>query len=141
MNPRSRLLTTIFDQGFRTPDHRHNVPPPVVTLEEFFEGNPDPRSIAPNLDGEPGLEFFFERLKALRSREDVRDVFVNIYDRSSLIFGDEEGWPMAQNVHVLTSAPEAVVETWADALHADGAVEGWPYGRASAAPTEPEGFR
>ena len=58
MTARERLLTKIFDQGFRTPDWRHAQPPPVVTLEDFFERNTRPQSIAPNLDGEPGLAFF-----------------------------------------------------------------------------------
>jgi hypothetical protein len=141
MTPRARLLTKIFDQGFRTPDLRHDVPPPVVTLEEFFEGNTDPQSIAPNLDGDVPLEVFFGKLKAIRARDDVREVFVNIYDLSSIIFGDANGWPMAENVHVLTSASEDVVQGWAADLQSDGAVEGWPYRRAPIAAAEPEGFR
>ena len=39
---RVNLLTKIFAQGFRTPDWRHNEPPTVVSLEDFFEGNTDP---------------------------------------------------------------------------------------------------
>jgi hypothetical protein len=141
MNNRARLLTTIFEQGFRTPDHRHNVPPPIVTIEEFFEGNTAPLSIAPNLDGEPGREFFYEKLKAIRSREDVREVWLNIYDLSSLIHGDENGWPMAENVHILTSAAESTVQAWGEELHSDGAIEGWPYGQAALATPASDGFR
>jgi hypothetical protein len=141
MTPRARLLTKIFEQGFRTPDWRHQQPPPVVTLEEFFEGNTQAQSIAPNLDGEPGLAFFYEHLKGLRSREDVVDVLVNIYDLSDIIFGTPDGWPTAENVHLLTSAPEPVIQQWAEELHSDGAVEGWPYGESPVAPPAPEGFK
>ena len=141
MTPRGRLLTKIFEQGFRTPDWRHTQPRPVVTLEDFFEGNPRPQSIAPNLDGKPGLAFFYEYLKALRSRDDVMDVLVDIYDLSDIASEEPDGWPDAQNVHLLTSAPELVVQQWAEELHSDGAVEGWPYGASPAASAAPEGFK
>jgi hypothetical protein len=85
MDNRAKLLTKIFEQGFRTPNRNHSYPPPVVTLEDFFEGNPARGSIAPNLgDSHPGLEFFYEHLKNIRNREDVQEVLVNIYDLSGL---------------------------------------------------------
>ncbi|MEJ0040680.1 MAG: hypothetical protein WDO68_32450 [Gammaproteobacteria bacterium] len=133
MDDRAKLLTKIFDQGFRTPDSRHDQPPPVVTLEDFFEGNTQPDSIAVNLAEHPGVEFFYERLKAIRSRPDVQAVLVNIYDLSPIIFDPDHGWPYAENVHILTSAPESTVQEWAAELLSDGAGEGWPYGQPSVA--------
>ena len=109
MDSRAKLLTRVFEQGFRTPDWRHEQPPPVVTLEEFFEGNPQPQSIAVNLDDHPGLPFFYERLKEIRARDDVQDVLVNIYDLADIIFNSPDGWPYAENVHILTSAPGVLV--------------------------------
>lgn len=141
MDNRAKLLTKIFEQGFRTPDWRHEQPPPVVTLEEFFEGNPDPYSIAVNLADHPGLLFFYERLKAIRAREDVQDVFVNIYDLSDIIFNREGGWPYSENTHILTSAPEEAVQRWAEELLSDGAGEGWPYGESSIVPVPKPGFK
>jgi hypothetical protein len=133
MDSRSKLLSEIFTQGFRTPDWRHKVPPPVVSLEDFFEGNSQQNSIAVNLDEHPGLEFFYTRLKEIRSRSDVQDILVNIYDLSDIIFSSENGWPYSENVHILTSAPKSTVEKWAEELLSDGAGEGWPYGKSSVA--------
>jgi hypothetical protein len=48
---------------------------------------------------------------------------------------------MAENVHVLTSAPEDVVQAWAEELRSDGAIEGWPYGKSPVAPEAREGFK
>ncbi len=141
MSPRAKLLTKIFEQGFRTPDWRHQQPPPVVSLEEFFNGNTQPASIAPNLEGELGLDFFYERLKVIRSREDVRAVLINIYDLSDIVFDVPNGWPMAENIHVLTSAPKSIVEQWVEELRCDGVVEGWPYGQSPLAPPAPDGFK
>jgi hypothetical protein len=143
MDHRAKLLTKIFKQGFRTPDWRHKEPPPVVTLEDFFEGNTDPSSIAVNLSNHPGLAFFYDRLRAIRSRDDVGAVLVNIYDLDTLpvILGNENGWPFAENVHILTEAPEATVQAWADELLSDGAMEGWPYGQAKEAPDAPPGYK
>jgi hypothetical protein len=130
MNNRAKLLTKIFDQGFRTPDSSHNQPPPAVALEDFFVENPSKESIAPNLgDSHPGLSFFYGHLKRIRGREDVEEVLVNIYDLSDIIFNKVNGWPYAENVHILTSASKEVVEKWSQELLSDGAIEGWPYGK------------
>jgi hypothetical protein len=134
-------LTKIFAQGFRTPDWRHNEPPPVVSLEDFFEGNTDPMSITVNLSDHPGLEYFYDHLRKIRSREDVADVLVNIYDLDNIIHGEDHGWPVAENVHILTQASEAIVQGWADELRSNDAIEGWPYGRAKEIEEPPLGFR
>ena len=133
MATRTQLLRAIFEQGVRTPDWRHKQPPPVVSLELFFDENNDDGSIAANLDEHPGVAFFYEALKRIRDGNDVKEVLVNIYDMDATIAG---GWPYAENVHVLTSAPEATVQSWAAELRSDGAFEGWPYGKAAAAPDD-----
>ncbi len=138
---RGHLLEKILMQGFRTPDWRHKVPPPIVELEDFFEGNPCLHSIAPNLIEHPGLQFFYERLKKIRARKDVQDVLMNIYDMDDIIDYKPDAWPYTENAHILTSAPEQLVQTWAEELLADGAVEGWPYGKSLFAPEPKPGFR
>jgi hypothetical protein len=140
MDSRARLLQKIFDQGFRTPDWRHEEPPPVVGLEEFFEGNTSYFSIAPNLAPHPGLTFFYHRLKTIRERPDVDDILVNIYDLTDIILDADDGWPGSECVHVLTSADEDEVQSWATDLLADGAMAGWPYGRAKTITDPPDGF-
>jgi hypothetical protein len=92
-------------------------PSPVVTLEEFFDGNDDTGSIGCNLLL-PGPQFFYEILKSIRSRPDVQDVLVAISD---LDVGDDF-WPFSDRVYVLTSASAEDVARWAEALQ-PGAVE------------------
>jgi len=87
-----------------------------------------------NLRDHPGLECFYERLRKIRSREDVADVLVNIHDLDNIIVGEENAWPFTENVHILTRASEATVEGCADELRSNGAIEGWPYGRAKQTP-------
>jgi hypothetical protein len=141
MNSRAKLLMKIFDQGFRTPDWRHDQPPPVVSLEDFFDGNSQPQSIAVNLPDHPGLAFFYDRLKDIRARSDVREVLVNIYDMSDIALDPARGWPYAENVHILTSADPTLVQSWAADLKSDGAGDGWPHGQSALAPVASGEYR
>jgi hypothetical protein len=141
VDSRARLLKKIFEQGFRTPDWRHNEPPPVVELEEFFEGNTSNGSIAPNLDNHPGVVFFYEKLKSIRGCPDVLKVLINIYDLTDIVLNVQDGWPGSECVHVLTSASEKEVQSWADELLSDGAMAQWPYGHPKVvADDPPKGF-
>ena len=135
---RAALLTEIFAQGFRTPDWRHKEPPPVVSAELFFDQNDDNDCIAVNLDDHPGVGFFRDKLKEISSNPEVAAVLVNIYDLDPVIYG---GWPYAENVHILTSAPEETIQGWAAELRSDGAAEGWPYGEPQQLPQGAEGQR
>jgi hypothetical protein len=141
MKNREKLLTKIFEQGFRTPDWSHKFPPPVVSLEDFFEENNQPGSIAVNLDSHPGINFFYSSLKKIRDRNDVQDVLVNIYDLSDIVFNPEAGWPYSENIHILTSAPELEVQNWAEELLSDGAGEGWYYGAPESLPEPKPGYK
>jgi hypothetical protein len=138
MNNRAKLLREVFRQGFRTPDWRHRQPLPVVSLEDFFEGNTDRESIAPNLDNHPGTDFFYSCLKDIRSDPTVEEVLVNIYDLDPIIDG---GWPYTENVHILTSASEEKVQEWATKLLSDGAMEGWPCGEPESPPKAEPGYK
>lgn len=135
---RAALLREIFAQGFRTPDWRHKEPPPVVPAEMFFADNDDNECIAANLDNHPGVGFFRTRLADIAAKPDVAAVLVNIYDMDPVIHG---GWPYVENVHILTSAAEDVVQDWAAELRSDGAGEGWPYGAPRVYPQAAEGQR
>lgn len=54
-------------------------PRPLVTLEEFFEGNEDYGSIGYNFSpDQPAPAEFYELLKRIRDRPDVADVRVEV---------------------------------------------------------------
>jgi hypothetical protein len=95
-------------------------PEPVVSLEQFFDGNVDLGSIGCNLDDHPGIERFASVLHAIRDRPDVYDVLVGI---SEVLANGE--WPLSNHVYVVTTAgPEAVCE-WAASLGAEQPGQGW----------------
>ena len=71
---RLRLIEAIRRQGLPSPD----APLPVVTLEQFFDGNDDLGSIGCNLIDHPGTASFFATLRAIRDRPNVHNVLVEI---------------------------------------------------------------
>ncbi len=115
--------------------------PPVVELDEFFDGNIREGCIAPNQvgGGRPGLAELYGALKTIRARPDVQAVLVGIHGDwiEALTCGDV--WPAGENVFIYTSARRADVEKWIADFQADGVVAGWPYGKHPAAPEPPRG--
>jgi hypothetical protein len=117
---------------------------PLVSLEDFFGGNSDGSSIAPNMVdyGHPGLKRFQEILTAIRERPDVDCVLMGIHECPEPDDPrDAKMWPMAENVYIYTSANTDDVESWTAELRTDGAVEGWPYGQPTNAPECRPGYK
>lgn len=108
----------------------------AVELEQFFEGNHEQGSIAPNLVEHPGPEAILEALVRLRARPDVSAVVVLVqleYD----VYPDGE-WPYAEAVQVVTSAPLADIDAATEALDTDPAFEGpWGAGAVNPPPLPP----
>jgi len=75
---------------------------PVVSLEEFFEGNSDEGSIGCNLLPHPGTDFFFDLLLAIREHPKVQTVLIEIYQIDELF----ETWPFSERVYIYTKLPE-----------------------------------
>lgn len=97
-----RLLARVGDL------HNFDRPRPLVTVEEFFEGNDDPGSFGYNLDGddtEP--RDFFRLFGQIRDRPDVEDVMVEVKH-----WENEPGWPSSDTVHIITTATPAAVASW-----------------------------
>lgn len=114
------------------------IPAPVVSVEEFFDGNDDLGSIGCNLfEDHPGMKRFYEVLKSVEARPEVQAVVVEIYE---IMEGDGE-WPFSERVYVLTSAGAADVEAWTTELEPSEVEEGWVGGRPARAPEVSEGHR
>src|SRR5882724_6501021 len=110
MNARDALIRHIKAIGL-SPDQ-----PPLVSLEEFFDGNEDDASIGCNLVAHPGLQRFYRMLKDIRSRPNVQDVLVEINEVEEQI---PEMWPFSERVYVLTSDRREDVADWAVELQPD----------------------
>jgi hypothetical protein len=100
---------------------------PVVPLELFFDGNDDAASIGPNLDPHPGMPTFARVLGAIRDRDEVSSVVLQV----SEVLGDDE-WPFVDAAYVITTASPEDVHEWAGELEPDEYVEDtprtWPQG-------------
>jgi len=109
---------------------------PVVSLEDFFEGNEDLGSIGCNLIDHPGIDKFYKVLKEIRGQNNVQDVLIEINQIDEYL-----DWPFSEVVYILTSADKNDVAKWMRPLQPDEISEGWWYGKASYAPEPKEGFK
>jgi hypothetical protein len=111
-------------------------PRPLLTLEEFFEGNAHVGSIGCNLSPAPQPAEFYAVLRRFRDRPDVKDVRVQI-----TMFDDPE-WPFSDTVYVMTSATAEDVASWFDSsLKPDEVAEGFIPGQTYEPYTVPPGTR
>jgi hypothetical protein len=116
LSPREKLLQRIGDIndfGQRRP---------LVSLEEFFEGNDDYASIGYNLSDQPSPAEFYQMFASIRNRADVADVLVEVKQME-----DPEGWPSTDTIWIITSAATVDVRQWLSERFApDDVIEGFP---------------
>lgn len=141
---RERLLEHIFDQHKQrqTPGER-----PVVSLEKFFTGCPDPNGcLGPSVpkDFKPPADQVLPVLQSLRARPDVQDLLVTIHDEVPAPLkvlieampdypedaqheweADWDCWPITDALYLLTSLSREEVEELADSHGATGVRDGW----------------
>jgi hypothetical protein len=103
MTPLERVTKRVTRNGH--PDTR-GTPIPLLTIDEFFEGNDCIGSIGCNLDGQPSPDRFYSLFKTIAARPDVRDIRVQI-----TMFDNPE-WPFSDTVFVMTSATDDDVRSW-----------------------------
>ena len=106
----SSLIERIYKNG---DPNAANARKPLVSLEEFFEGNVFEGSIGCNLFPHPGIANFYSTLSAIREREQVADLRVGI------TANDDEDWPFSDAIYLVTSADEAEVSKWLSLLEPD----------------------
>jgi hypothetical protein len=131
MGDREKLIAKIEAQGAPSSDNEV-----VVSLEDFFSGNEDLGSIGCNLGEEqPPISEFYRLLKAIRSKPEVQDVLVRIYE-----YDEPSSWPYTDTVYIITSAPTDQVEQWVAPLKPDAIYPEWMYGKPAAAPEPKAGM-
>lgn len=134
MDAKSRLVERINRHG-KIGDAK--TPAPLVTLEEFFEGNGDPGSIGCNLPGGVQPSEMYAAFKAIRARPGVADVRVQV-----TMHDDPEGWPFSDTVWVITSASDADIRTWLpERLRPDELFQGFHRDRPMESCEVPSGMR
>lgn len=98
MDPRTRLLERIGDIN------NFDLPRPVVTLEEFFEGNNDPASIGYNLPEPCSPQEFYAFFRKLRAHLNISDVLVEVKDLE-----ESDGWPSTDTIWFVTSLSQSAL--------------------------------
>ncbi len=131
---RGQLIERITALGLPSPDRSL----PLVTLEEFFEGNDDYGSIGCNLTPMLGPGFFFEILERIRSLPNVQDVLVEVVEVEP---EDPLAWPFSDTVYVFTDAEPSEVAQWAAPIKPDAIQEGFSNGKHGCAPAIISGFK
>ncbi|UWG96253.1 hypothetical protein LPY66_15355 [Dehalobacter sp. DCM] len=114
------------------PEPSHSLP--VVSLEDFFEGNTDESSIGCNLLDHPGIEKFYSVLMTLRDKDCVQDILVEIYEV------EEDYWPFSERVYILSNLSIEEVSNFISDLQPSDIGEGYQFGEPKVAPLLKEGF-
>ena len=119
MTPLERVTERVSRNG---DVNERDVPRPLLTLEEFFEGNDVVGSICCNLAAATPVDVY-RVLREIRERPEVADVRVQI------TMFDDPAWPFSDTVWVITSARADAVRRWfPDDLTPDDCSEGWSSG-------------
>ncbi len=103
---------------------------PTITLDDFFNGNTDERSIGVNLSDidHIGLDGFRHVFLAIRDRPEVQEVLLGLHGLEIPEFDDDangQSWPIACAAFVITSAPFERVQEWVMSLCPRDVSEGW----------------
>lgn len=136
---RAALLQHLERHGFSAEHPRGRGARPLLSLDAFFEGNDDDRSLGPQISGpHPGVQVLHARLREIAARTDVSHVLVEAADAEWAYDSDDE-WVVAERVVIVTSAPAEAVAEWRRELGAAGQVKGLPQPQAASAPEPGEG--
>ena len=101
---------------------------PVVSIEDFFEGNTDEQSIGVNLLPRQhiGLAGFRNVLENISSKPEVKSVHLELTEIPVLDDpADDEIWPTACVAFVITQASLEDVTQWVAPLHPRDVCLGW----------------
>jgi hypothetical protein len=101
LTARARLLARIGDINDLSR------PRPLVTIDEFFDGNDDYGSIGYNLPDPPDPQEFYRLLSTIAAQPEVGDVRIEVKDLE-----DPDGWPATDTIWIFTTASPDAVRGW-----------------------------
>jgi hypothetical protein len=97
------------------------IAPTLATLEEFFTGNGDPRSVAPSLRGTVPLQTFRSVLHRIRAHPAVSELLVQVEPLEPGRYPAGE-WPLAGSLHLVATLNAAEIDALAADLHPDASL-------------------
>lgn len=128
---RDRLVAVLCRRGGTTG-------PTLATLEEFFTGNGDPRSIAPGLRGAVPLATFNTVLHRVRDHRQVAELLVQVEPLESGRYPAGE-WPVAGSVHLVTTLDADEIDALVTDLRPEPALGPLPADRLAGGAPAPTG--
>lgn len=114
--PLARIKARLANSGGKTP---------LLTLDEFFDGNNVRGSIGANITPIPAPAAFRVHLQGLAQRSDVDDIRIQVTS-----FDDGERWPFSDTVWVITRASPNQVALWFPKRIRPECSVGWTRGTA-----------
>lgn len=133
MNHKKRIFERINQVG---DFYAENTPTPLLTLEEFFEGNDIVGSIGCNLEGAPHPSALKSILSKINERPDVHEVFIQITEM------DDPDWPFSDTAWIVTTASEnEILEYFPERFAPDDLWEGFNEGQVYETITIPYGYK
>ena len=134
MTPLERITARVNRAG---DVNKRDTPRPLLSLEEFFDGNDEVGSIGANLSPTPTPTDLHAALCRIRDRLDVADVLVEVLEQDG-----PESWPFSETVWVITRAePDDVVGRLPESLRPDETYVGWTDWNTRENYDLPAGFR
>ena len=120
---------------------------PLLTLTEFFSGNTEEESIAPNQwgEGRPSIAEIWERMRKVEERPDVAWVRVVLHPDTDIAEYDGEFVCdiAGESIAICTSAKPEDIETMIDceSLRSDGVISHFEPYEVLDVPHTPEGYK
>ncbi len=114
---------------------------PLVTLDDFFQGNTDDGSLGTGTRKKDDLHIseIYKKLKQIEKLPNVCTVLVEIHDDWEMSINNAEIWPASESIYIYTMAPIKVVRQWIIGLPCE-AYEGWIDSMPLSAPSVPPGY-
>ncbi|AWM79558.1 hypothetical protein DKL61_03890 [Gammaproteobacteria bacterium ESL0073] len=114
---------------------------PLVTLDDFFQGNSDEGSLGTGMRTEEDLpiEEIYKKLKQIEKLPNVCTVLVDLHDDWEMSLDNSEIWPASESIYIYTMASIKVVRQWIIGLPCE-AYDGWIDSMPLSAPSVPPGY-
>jgi len=139
LDRRAVLLDQLRPYGLDAAPPRAGLALPLVTLDEFFVGNDDTRSIGPQIgSAHPGVAALHAILQSIAARDDVDAVLVQAADAQWAYDSDDE-WVAAHCIVIVTRADASDVSLWRQQLGCTAVAKGLPEPTPPNAPALPDG--
>jgi hypothetical protein len=140
LDRRAALLAQLRPFGLDATPPRAGLALPLVTLDDFFIGNDDARSIGPQIGAaHPGVATLYAILQSIAARDDVDAVLVQAAD-AQWAYDSHDEWVASNCIIIVTRADASDIALWRQQLGCTAVAKGLPEPTAPNAPAQRDGY-